>query len=149
MAHSEQHICKLLRTSAGLFLAGVWSICLFRSIAFILEGNRVYAESGSVNARNDCVYGRLILFSYLVCAGIGWGAWRIVGRRERGGIGWIPILASVACGFYVLLRKPEEVITLFPDLTPWYALRTCVSSAVVAIAVFAWFRLRQGENVHA
>jgi len=139
---SKQHIGKLLRTLTGIVLVGTWFVSVCRAIVFVIENYRVYAETRSVNAWNDFAYGRLILFSDLICVGIGLGALWFAGRSQRGRIAWIPILASAASGILVLARNPEEVIVLIPTFTVFYTLAVCISSVLLAACILACSKLK-------
>jgi hypothetical protein len=139
---SKQHIGKLLRALTGIILIETWFVCVCRAIVFVIESYSVYAETRSVHAWNDLAYGRLILFSDLLCAGIGLGALWFAGRSQRGGIAWIPILASAASGILVVAREPEEVIVMIPTLTVFYALALCISSVLLASGILGCSKLK-------
>jgi hypothetical protein len=139
---TKRPLRRCSRALAGIFLLGSWLICICRAVVFLADTHRVYAETNSINGWNDFAYGRQILFSDLMCAGIGLGALWLAERNQTGWIAWIPILASAASAIIVMARRPEEVIVFIVPLTVFYTLGLCFLSALLTSYILAYPKLK-------
>lgn len=108
---------SMKRTLVFIAIFGLWALPLIRALRFFRYASRVYSGDSSINAMNDYIFSRAILGSYLFTLSVGiFIAWLFFFKRNR--LMAFPLAGSFLIPIVMILKQPEQVIVLFPTMSP-------------------------------
>ena len=113
-------LAKTMKPKARIFLIAflvvAWVLPSVRLAQFCSDAWRVYQEEQSLNAWNDVTSGIWLAGAYAVCLVV--PTLFLLLPRMNGNLGFVLVAACLLIAVDVIRRHPEEVIVLFPSMSP-------------------------------
>jgi len=119
-----------------LVLITLWGICLYRAFMFFLSTRTMFILTQSGDAAGDFGFSQRILFCYIVSFFIGTTlVWFMCQLRLPSLL--VPVLLICLTAVYLINRQPEQVIVLFPSLSPFLALLINLCAGAIGGVIIA------------
>jgi hypothetical protein len=130
---------------AQIFFSVIWAPCIHRALAFYLQVAPLAAIDQSNDTIEDMRFSQHILFCYGTSYLIGMAEIWLMFRMQLPKI-IFPVLCIAASTLYLTVRKPEEVIVMFPSLAPYIVLIFNVLMGLIGVGMIAIRELSEVNN---